>query len=84
MQNSLNSKAMEYEVIQASNLQLLASAVKAYLQKGWVLKGEIWEQHGNYAQEMERHLGLTDPSAEKRRPVALQKSWITWSALRAG
>ncbi|MBF9254166.1 hypothetical protein I2I11_12750 [Pontibacter sp. 172403-2] len=74
---------MEYEVIQAGNLQLLASTVKAYLQKGWVLKGEFWEQNGTYAQEIERSLTITDQSAKNLRLAAQQKSWISWSTFRA-
>ncbi len=46
---------MEYNIIIAPTLELLASEVAGFIPKGWRLKGAILEHTTGYAQQIERH-----------------------------
>ncbi|RIJ34413.1 hypothetical protein [Pontibacter oryzae] len=66
---------MDYDVINNRDLQVVASTVKTYMRHGWVPKGELLEQKGNYMQEMQRHPLNTNQQKQK---ALRQKSWIPW------
>ena len=64
---------MEFDVIEANDLQALVNRVQDYVKTGWVLKGEVFEKDGSYTQQVERRV------AEQQKKAAVrQKSWISW------
>ncbi|MDO6388930.1 hypothetical protein Q4E40_02240 [Pontibacter sp. BT731] len=67
---------MEFDVIEANDLQALVTRVQDYVKTGWVLKGELFEKDGNYTQEVERRV-----AEQQKRASARQKSWIAWPVL---
>lgn len=68
-------QTVEYDVLQNSDLQVLASAVKAYLRQGWVTRGDVVEYNSVFTQEMERH---PVQAAAQAKQVNRQKSWVPW------
>ncbi|WP_101443355.1 DUF1737 domain-containing protein [Pontibacter ramchanderi] len=68
---------MEFDVIEANDLQALVNRVQDYVKTGWVLKGEVFEKDGNYTQEVERRV------AEQKKATARQKSWISWPVVNS-
>ncbi|MCJ8163488.1 hypothetical protein MKJ04_01455 [Pontibacter sp. E15-1] len=46
---------MEYNIINAPTLEILASEVAGFIPKGWKLKGAILEHTKGYAQQIVRH-----------------------------
>lgn len=62
---------MEFDIIKAQDLKVLANLIKEYLRGGWVLHGELVEQSGNYLQGVVRH-----PAKQMQKAGARQKSWI--------
>lgn len=69
---------MEFDLITAKDLQALVNSVQAYVKTGWVLKGEVFEENGNYTQEVERRV-----ANQNQKATARQKSWINWPAINA-
>jgi hypothetical protein len=70
---------MEFDVIEAKDLQALVSNVQAYVKTGWVLKGEVFEKDGSFTQQVERRVG----NNESKTTAPRQKSWIAWPAVKA-
>lgn len=46
---------MEYNIIIAPTLEVLASEVASFIPQGWKLKGAILEHINGYAQQLVRH-----------------------------
>jgi hypothetical protein len=46
---------MEYNIIIAPTLEILATEVAVYIPQGWKLKGAILEHGNSYAQQLVRH-----------------------------
>ncbi|RDV13682.1 hypothetical protein DXT99_18095 [Pontibacter diazotrophicus] len=46
---------MEYNIIIAPTLEILASEVAGFIPQGWKLKGAILEHMNGYAQQIVRH-----------------------------
>jgi len=46
---------MEYNIIIAPTLEILASEVAGFIPQGWKLKGAILEHLNGYAQQLVRH-----------------------------
>ncbi|QCR25022.1 hypothetical protein [Pontibacter sp. SGAir0037] len=46
---------MEYNIVTAPSLELLATEVAAFLPQGWKLKGGILEHNKGYAQQLVRN-----------------------------
>ncbi|GAB3532133.1 hypothetical protein GCM10027443_15390 [Pontibacter brevis] len=46
---------MEYNIIIAPTLELLATEVAGFIPQGWKLKGAILEHMNGYAQQIVRH-----------------------------
>lgn len=46
---------MEYNIIIAPTLEILATEVAGFIPQGWKLKGAILEHMNGYAQQIERH-----------------------------
>lgn len=64
---------MEFDIIKAQDLEVLARLIKEYIKGGWVLHGEVVEQSGNYVQGMVRH-----PARQNKWAVTHKKSWVSW------
>lgn len=67
---------MEYNIIVAPDLEVLANEVAGFIPKGWKLKGGILEHMDGYAQQLVRHPGTIVKA--QRKPVAKNKrtKWI--------
>lgn len=46
---------MEYNIVIAPTLEVLASEVASFIPQGWKLKGAILEHMNGYAQQLIRH-----------------------------
>lgn len=69
---------MEFDVIEAKDLQTLVNTVQDYVKTGWVLKGELFEKDGSYTQQVERHV-----TNQNKKTAVRQKSWVAWPAVGA-
>ncbi|WP_299707639.1 hypothetical protein [uncultured Pontibacter sp.] len=69
---------MEFDVIEARDLQTLVNTVQDYVKTGWVLKGELFEKDGSYTQQVERQV-----ANQNKKAVVRQKSWVAWPAVSA-
>jgi hypothetical protein len=67
---------MEYNIIVAPDLEVLATEVAGFIPKGWKLKGGIVEHLNGFAQQLIRHPG--DIKRIQRKEVSKQKrtKWI--------
>ncbi len=65
---------MEYNIVVAPNLEVLATEVAEYFPMGWRLKGGILEHNAGYAQQLVRNpsdrlrsMNQPQPAAKRRR-----------------
>lgn len=68
---------MEYNIIVAPDLEVLATKVAGFIPMGWKLKGGILEHLDGYAQQLVRYPGDV-VSRTNRKPVAKSRrtKWI--------
>jgi hypothetical protein len=69
---------MEFDVIEAKDLQALVNTVQNYVKTGWVLKGELFEKDGSYTQQVERRV-----ANQNKKTAVRQKSWVAWPTVSA-
>jgi hypothetical protein len=69
---------MEFDVIEAKDLQALVNTVQNYVKTGWELKGEVFEKDGSYTQQVERRV-----ANQNKKAVVRQKSWVAWPNVTA-
>jgi hypothetical protein len=69
---------MEFDVIEAKDLQALVNTVQDYVKTGWVLKGEVFEKDGSYTQQVERRV-----ANQHKKAAVRQKSWVAWPTVSA-
>ena len=69
---------MEFDVIEAKDLQALVNTVQSYVKTGWVLKGELFEKDGSYTQQVERRV-----ANQSKKTAVRQKSWVAWPDVTA-
>lgn len=69
---------MEFDVIVATDLQILVNRVQDYVKTGWDLKGEVFEKNGSFTQQVERRV-----AKQQKNNVTRQKSWVAWPTIGA-
>lgn len=67
---------MEYNIVIASDLELLATKVAAYIPMGWQLKGGISELTEGFAQELQRRPLDIVKMQHKQIEKLKRKKWI--------
>ena len=67
---------MEYNIIVAPDLEVLATKVAGFIPMGWKLKGGILEHLDGYAQQLVRHPG--DISRVQRKPALSKNKRTKW------
>jgi hypothetical protein len=70
---------MEYNIIVAPNLELLATKVATFIPMGWRLKGEISELSEGFAQELERRPMDSSRMHKKQTKKQRRTKWIELS-----
>ncbi|WP_242928759.1 hypothetical protein [Pontibacter vulgaris] len=68
---------MEYNIIVAPDLEVLATEVAGYIPQGWKLKGGIFEHTTGYAQQLVRNPSDKLRSMHKPMPAKQRRTkWI--------
>ncbi|WP_242917586.1 hypothetical protein [Pontibacter liquoris] len=68
---------MEYNIVVAPNLEVLATEVAGFIPMGWKLKGGILEHSDGYAQQLVRKLSDT-VKLQRQYPAAVIKKRTKW------
>ncbi|MBC5991217.1 hypothetical protein [Pontibacter cellulosilyticus] len=68
---------MEYNIVVAPDLELLATKVAGFIPMGWKLKGGILEHLNGYAQQLVRHPGAVTRTTQ-RKPAAIKAKRTKW------
>jgi hypothetical protein len=67
---------MEYNIIVAPDLEVLATEVAGFIPMGWKLKGGIVEHMNGFAQQLIRHPGKINRSQPKMAEKQRRTKWI--------
>ncbi|WP_299826473.1 hypothetical protein [uncultured Pontibacter sp.] len=67
---------MEYNIIVAPNLEILATEVAGFIPMGWKLKGGILEHMDGFAQQLVRHPGAV--ARTQRKPAVSKNKRTKW------
>ncbi|GAB3203916.1 hypothetical protein ABID22_003202 [Pontibacter aydingkolensis] len=67
---------MEYNIIVAPDLEILATEVAGFIPMGWKLKGGILEHVEGFAQQLVRRPGAI--AKTQREPVAAKSKRTKW------
>lgn len=74
----LAPKVMEYNIIIAPTLELLASEVAGFIPQGWKLKGAILEHMNGYAQQIVRHPKDSIRLLQQKQQVSARQRRTRW------
>ncbi|MDX5421584.1 MAG: hypothetical protein LPK07_03830 [Hymenobacteraceae bacterium] len=69
---------MEYNIIVAPDLELLATEVAGFIPMGWKLKGGIVEHGAGFAQQLVRHPGNNLKQQQRRKPAPAKHRRTKW------
>ncbi|MEJ8800582.1 hypothetical protein [Pontibacter sp. H249] len=67
---------MEYNIIVAPDLEVLATEVAGFIPMGWKLKGGILEHMDGYAQQLVRYPGAV--ARAQRKPAIIKSRRTKW------
>lgn len=67
---------MEYNIIVAPDLEVLATEVAGFIPMGWKLKGGIVEHINGFAQQLVRHPGQVKRNQQKPTAKQRRTKWI--------
>ncbi|WP_162055151.1 hypothetical protein [Pontibacter pamirensis] len=69
---------MEYNIVIAPTLEILASEVAGFIPQGWKLKGAILEHMNGYAQQIVRHPKDSIRQIQQKQQVPVKQRRTRW------